>query len=239
MSSYNPIPQQPRPGGQPSLPAQYGYGQQPPMPAQGPKQTGSKKLPLIAGITVGVIGLFSIIGAATGSHDGTATADSAPVTATSAPGAEATETREPSSEPSRTTVLPQTKSVDHSTPAPKPAAKPKPKPAPKAAPKPTMTRSQEEAIGAARDYLEFQAFSRYGLIHQLSSEYGSGFSKKDATFAVDHLDVNWNKQAAKAAEDYLEFQHFSRAGLIHQLESKFGSGFTHSQAVYGVNKAGL
>lgn len=111
-----------------------------------------------------------------------------------------------------------------------------PPPAPK---KPALTASQEQAVGAARDYLEFSAFSRKGLIQQLSSKAGAGFSVKDATFAVDYLKVDWNEQAAKAAKQYLEFTHFSRAGLIHQLESSAGEGFTHSQAVYGVKKAGL
>ena len=117
-----------------------------------------------------------------------------------------------------------------------PAPKPKPAPAPA---KPTLTNSQEQAIGAAEDYLDYMAFSRKGLIHQLSSDAGSGFSKADATFAVDHITVNWNEQAAKAAQQYLDYSHFSRSGLIHQLESEAGSGFTHKQAVYGVNKAGL
>jgi hypothetical protein len=105
--------------------------------------------------------------------------------------------------------------------------------------KPSLTVAQENAIGAANDYLDFMAFSRKGLIHQLSSEYGSDFSVKDATFAVDHIEVNWNEQAAKAAKDYLDTMHFSRSGLIEQLESPYGGQFTHSQAVYGVNKAGL
>jgi hypothetical protein len=105
--------------------------------------------------------------------------------------------------------------------------------------KPAMTKSQEQAVGAARSYLEFTAFSRKGLIKQLSSEYGEGFSVKDATFAVDYLKVNWNEQAAKAAKKYLEVTHFSRNGLIRQLESEHGEGFTHKQAVYGVTKAGL
>jgi hypothetical protein len=117
-----------------------------------------------------------------------------------------------------------------------PAPKPKPAPAPA---KPTLTKAQEQAIGAAEDYLDYMAFSRKGLIHQLSSDAGSGFSKADATFAVDHITVNWNEQAAKAAQQYLDYSHFSRSGLIHQLESEAGSGFTHKQAVYGVNKAGL
>lgn len=117
---------------------------------------------------------------------------------------------------------------------PTPAPKPKPT---KTTPK--LTLSQEQAIGAARSYLDFTAFSRRGLIRQLSSAAGAGFSVKDATFAVDYLKVDWNEQAAKAAKSYLEFTHFSRAGLIHQLESTAGSGFTHKQAVYGVSKAGL
>lgn len=105
--------------------------------------------------------------------------------------------------------------------------------------KPSLTKSQEQAIGSAEQYLSFTAFSRKGLIRQLSSDAGEGFSVADATYAVDHIEVNWNEQAAKSAEKYLEMTHFSRSGLIQQLESSAGEGFTHAQAVYGVTKAGL
>lgn len=136
-----------------------------------------------------------------------------------------------------------TKPVDNG-PTPDPITTPTNKPTPPAAttpapaPKPTktapkLTASQEQAIGTAQDYLDYQSFSRKGLIGQLKFE---GFSTKDATFAVDHLKVNWSLQAVGVAKGYLENQHFSRAGLIDQLEYE---GFTHAQAVYGVNKAGL
>lgn len=118
-----------------------------------------------------------------------------------------------------------------------PAPKPETTKAPK--PKPSLTVAQENAIESAKDYLDMTAFSRKGLIKQLSSEYGDGFSLKDATFAVDHIKVNWNEQAARAAKSYLEMDSFSRSGLIQQLESPYGEQFTHSQAVYGVDKAGL
>lgn len=111
------------------------------------------------------------------------------------------------------------------------------KPAAPKTSKPKMTKSQEQAVGKAMDYLEFQPFSRKGLIQQLSSPV-DGFSKADATYAADHIVVNWNEQAVRAAKSYLEIMHFSRAGLIQQLESS-ATGFTHAQAVYGVNKAGL
>ena len=105
--------------------------------------------------------------------------------------------------------------------------------------KPDETAGQKNARESAEQYLQTAAFSRAGLINQLSSQYGEKYSKADAIYAVDHIDVNWNEQAAKAAKGYLANQPFSRAGLIQQLESSAGDGFTHAQAVYGVNKAGL
>jgi hypothetical protein len=104
---------------------------------------------------------------------------------------------------------------------------------------PDMTVSQENAIAAANDYLDFGSFSRAGLIDQLSSKYGEGFPKADAIYAVNHIDVNWNEQAAQAAQDYLDTGSFSRAGLIKQLSSQYGDKFTRAQAVYGVNQVGL
>jgi hypothetical protein len=140
-------------------------------------------------------------------------------------------TTQPSVQPS---IAPETTVAEPTAPSVKPSVKPSPK-----VTKPAMTKSQEQAIGAAEQYLSFKAFSRKGLIAQLSSSYGEGFSKADATYAVDHITVSWNEQAAKAAKEYLSMQHFSRSGLIEQLESAYGDGFTHAQAVYGVNKAGL
>jgi hypothetical protein len=119
------------------------------------------------------------------------------------------------------------------------ATKAIPKTAPKTAPKASLTKSQEQAIGSAKSYLEFSGFSRKGLIQQLSSDAGEGYSKADATYAVDHIEVNWNEQAAKSAKAYLAMTHFSRKGLIQQLESSAGDGYTHAQALYGVSKAGL
>lgn len=126
-------------------------------------------------------------------------------------------------------------------PTPDPLITPTNKPSPRVThkPAPSLTVAQEQAIGSAQSYLAMQGFSRRGLIQQLSSDAGEGFSVKDATFAVDYLKVNWNEQAVRSAKSYLEMQHFSRAGLIHQLESAYGEQFTHKQAVYGVNKAGL
>lgn len=114
----------------------------------------------------------------------------------------------------------------------------------KAAPEPTqaepeMAAGQKNALKAAENYLSFTAFSRAGLIQQLSSDAGDGYSVEDATFAADNMKVDWNEQAAKAAKNYLDMMPFSRQGLIEQLSSPAGDGYTLEQATYGVDQAGL
>ncbi len=106
---------------------------------------------------------------------------------------------------------------------------------------PHYSAAQEQAIIAAQGYLsDGQGFSRKGLIQQLSSPDGSGFSQHLADFAVDHVRVSWRHQAAIAAKGYVsDGEGFSYAGLVQQLESPYGSDFTQSQAVYGAKAAGL
>lgn len=110
---------------------------------------------------------------------------------------------------------------------------------PAASTPPPISAEQRNAARDAERYLEMEGYSRTGLIRQLSSDFGDGYTVKAATAAVDSLHVDWNEQAARSAKAYLSMQSYSRAGLIRQLESAWGEGFTHSQAVYGVKAAGL
>jgi hypothetical protein len=102
-----------------------------------------------------------------------------------------------------------------------------------------LTTAQEQAIGSAQNYLQLSGFSRAGLIGQLSSKAGDGFKLADATFAVDHIKVDWNKQAVRSAKQYLDMTNFSRSGLIGQLSSKAGDEYTVAQATYAANHVGL
>lgn len=105
-----------------------------------------------------------------------------------------------------------------------------PAPAPETAdPGPDMTVSQSQAVSKAEQYLQFSAFSKSGLADQLEFE---GFSPEDATFAVEHIDVDWMEQAKLKAANYLEFSAFSLTGLVDQLEFE---GFTTEEAQFGVN----
>ena len=98
---------------------------------------------------------------------------------------------------------------------------------------PTLSNEQQQAVRKAEQYLDQQAFSKSGLIDQLKYE---GFSKADATKAVNTIKVNWMNQAALKAKQYLDQQSFSRAGLIDQLKYE---GFNQRQAEYGATQAGL
>jgi hypothetical protein len=94
------------------------------------------------------------------------------------------------------------------------------------------TAAQQNARESAESYLNSSAFSRSGLISQLEYEQ---YDLKDAEYAVDVLNVDWNDQAAKSAVRYLESSAFSESGLIGQLKYE---GFSKKQATYGVSVSG-
>jgi hypothetical protein len=107
---------------------------------------------------------------------------------------------------------------------------------PAAEKKPEMTSGQKNALGSAQSYIDMSGFSKKGLIQQLSSSAGEGFSKADATFAANHVDVDWKAEAVESAQSYLDMGGFSRQNLIEQLSSSAGEGFTPAQARYAVDK---
>lgn len=106
---------------------------------------------------------------------------------------------------------------------------------------PAGTVSELQALTTAEGYLsDGQGFSRQGLIDQLDSSFGSGFSVADATWGVDHSDANWDTQAVDCAKGYMsDGQGFSRSGLIEQMTSAYGNKFTEAQAEYAANAVGL
>lgn len=107
------------------------------------------------------------------------------------------------------------------------------------------TVSQQQAIAAAQGYLQTEpGFSYAGLIGQLDSPDGSGFSAADATVAVNSIapasDTSfWDTQAADAASNYMTTEPgWSACGLVQQLDSS-AVQFTQGQAEYGAQSAGL
>ena len=110
-------------------------------------------------------------------------------------------------------------------------------PASSAPARPSMTTAQQQGVDAAKGYLSMgQGFSEQGLLQQLTSSAGNGFSKSDAAYAINYLNPNWDQQAVNAAKGYLSMgQGFSEQGLLQQLTSSAGNGFTQAQAEYAIN----
>lgn len=111
----------------------------------------------------------------------------------------------------------------------------------KAASGPDYSPAQQQVLQSAQNYLSMgKGFSRAGLVQQLSSKAGSGYSRELAVFAVNHIKVNWNAQAVQSAKNYMQMgAGFSRSGLIQQLTSKAGDQFTVAQARYAAHRVGL
>jgi Host cell surface-exposed lipoprotein len=228
---------QPTPALPPAGPGgpQSGRSDQPYIPPPGgtfPPQPPEKRKPwprrhpvwtaIIALFLVGFIG--SVVGGGNKGGSGTAASAASPSVA------------QPSMPPISSEQAAANSAASKAPAAPPASEATTPKPAPA---KPKLTTAQENAIGSASDYLSTQGFSRLGLIKQLSSSYGDGYTKADATFAVDYLHPNWNEQAVRSARAYLATQHFSRAGLIQQLSSPYGDEYTVAQATYAADKVGL
>ncbi len=114
-------------------------------------------------------------------------------------------------------------------------------PQPTTPPAPQYTTAEQQAIDAAEGYLsDGQGFSKAGLIGQLHSPDGNGFSLHLAEFAVDHVQVSWRHQAVIAAKGYMsDGEGFSYDGLVQQLDSPYGSQFTLAQAEYAAKAVGL
>jgi hypothetical protein len=119
------------------------------------------------------------------------------------------------------------------------AAPPAPPSSPAPPPAPVFTAAQQQVLDSAQGYLtDGQGFSKAGLMKQLTSSFGEGFSRKLAKFALANLAVNWNHQAVLSARGYVQSgQGFSYTGLVQQLESPYGEQFTPGQAQHGASVA--
>lgn len=106
-----------------------------------------------------------------------------------------------------------------------------------------MDAATKNAYRSAQSYLDYKGFSKEGLIHQLSSEYGDGYTVEQATAAVQAMEdageVDWNEQAVRSGQSYLDMKGYSRDGLIQQLSSEYGEMFTVEQATYAADQLGL
>ena len=93
----------------------------------------------------------------------------------------------------------------------------------------------KNALNTAQRYSDYQNMSKQAIFEQLVSEYGEGFPKDAAQYAVDNMEADWNANALKKAETYANTQYMSKQSIYEQLTSSDGEKFTKEQAQYAIN----
>ena len=97
------------------------------------------------------------------------------------------------------------------------------------------TTEDLNALKTAESYNSSMHMSKARLFNQLTSDYGEGFSKEAAQYAIDNIDADWNENALETAKSYRETMHMSKKRLYQQLTSKYGEEFTAKQAQYAID----
>lgn len=90
------------------------------------------------------------------------------------------------------------------------------------------------ALEKAKGYADMN-MSKSGIYDQLTSEYGEQFPADAAKWAVDNLDVDYNKSALATAKSYQTNMHMSKAEIYDQLTSEHGEHFTADEAQYAID----
>ena len=98
-----------------------------------------------------------------------------------------------------------------------------------------VSREYRNALKSAQNYVDIMAFSEQGLYDQLTSEYGDKYPAEAAQYAIDNVDVDYNKEALEAAENYQEIMPMSDKELFDQLISEYADKFTEEQAQYAID----
>ena len=94
------------------------------------------------------------------------------------------------------------------------------------------TLGEVNALGKAKQYLDYSGFSKKSLKDQLKYE---GFSSDEIDYAIKKCGADWNEECAEKAQEYLDFSSFSKQGLKDQLEYE---GFTDAQIEYALEAVG-
>ena len=77
--------------------------------------------------------------------------------------------------------------------------------------------------------------SKQGIYDQLTSEYGEGFDKEAAQYAIDNIEWDWNANALATAKSYRDTMSMSKNRIYDQLTSQYGEKFTKEEAQYAID----
>ena len=97
------------------------------------------------------------------------------------------------------------------------------------------TTEQKNALRKAESYAKTMHMSKQGIYDQLTSEYGEGFDKEAAQYAIDNIEWDWNANALAKAKSYRDMMSMSKNKIYDQLTSQYGEKFTSEEAQYAID----
>jgi hypothetical protein len=97
------------------------------------------------------------------------------------------------------------------------------------------TTEQKNALRKAESYAKTMHMSKQGIYDQLTSEYGEGFDKEAAQYAIDNIEWDWNANALAKAKSYRDTMSMSKNRIYDQLVSQYGEKFTKEEAQYAID----
>jgi hypothetical protein len=105
----------------------------------------------------------------------------------------------------------------------------------KPTPNPNVSSEFKAALKKAQTYSDRMHMSKQGLYNQLTSAYGEKFPEDAAKYAIENINVDWNKNALEKAKSYATKMHMSKQGVYDQLVSEFGEKFLPEEAQFAVD----
>lgn len=97
------------------------------------------------------------------------------------------------------------------------------------------TTEQKNALKKAESYARTMNMSKARIYDQLTSEYGEGFDKDAAQYAIDNIEWDWKANALEKAKSYRDTMNMSKNRIYDQLISKYGEQFTKEEAQYAID----
>ncbi len=97
------------------------------------------------------------------------------------------------------------------------------------------TIEEKNALAKAESYSSLMYMSKAKIYDQLTSNYGEGFDKEAAQYAIDNIKADWNYNALQKAKSYQSTMNMSKKRIYEQLISEYGEQFTKSQAQYAID----
>ena len=95
--------------------------------------------------------------------------------------------------------------------------------------------SLQSAFDSAKYYLDNEeGGSKHALLQRVALGVPERYSKAEATYAVNHVRVDWNARAVEGAKGRLESQGLSKRSLMWYLTA--ADGYSKSEATYAVSR---